>query len=742
MNDVKLSDSLDDGSKRSLIGPLYIIWRALLYSFTALSAFFGGAMLGGAQLTTPVVTSIFAIWSLSVPFFLSYAACFHFSLPNPRPPSEYDRTALEITWRVLAIFIALFFPLMTALRHNTVSSLPNPLILSVCALYPLICWGYGYFLWKHPHLYTPSAIRHQLLWPVVLSIAVPLYLGEAMFVESVALWPTLLPVLSLVVFVVVTDRLSNRWLLFVSVVVLIVFVVASWLGVSVLGSFAIHIVTAAYLAVFETWSATAQSYLRRGSHASDQASEEGGRLYRGASWVLAITALVLPLQHLFGGYELVYLVGLFVLSVGATILWFWAGGDNSRLAHAHWLVTKTVIGLVFLGVLVADRALPLSTSSRWVPNLVSLQFVAFLGGLALLVHGRRFFQSPIKVYREMDSPREVLPALITPLSLGLCLVPIAIGSDSDPMLRARADGVFWYYVSFAVISLGLMAVIRTQRGGGPGGAATAFGLLVSSRLHTTVFIGVISAVSLYSAVVSSLEIFLSVAMFMLAAGGGFLVNDWFDVERDAINKPWRAIPSGLLSARLALVVGSVSLGASMMIAIAIPTSWIARSVGMLAAIAAASYGLLVARVPVIKNVFSAILCALPLVYGLILRDASLWLYSLPAAGVLFLTGREAVLDLLDRRGDLATGVRTLAGRLEPSTLLALAGTLAAAGHALLFVTAVEIGTATSWRLAVGSLMLSVMLVLCLWGVPRRRWRFVLQQAWMPVVPALLLVLQV
>ena len=44
---------------------------------------------------------------------------------------------------------------------------------------------------------------------------------------------------------------------------------------------------------------------------------------------------------------------------------------------------------------------------------------------------------------------------------------------------------------------------------------------------------------------------LALSAFLISAGGN-AINDYFDAEIDAVNKPWRPIPSGIISRETAL----------------------------------------------------------------------------------------------------------------------------------------------------------------------------------------------
>ena len=70
-------------------------------------------------------------------------------------------------------------------------------------------------------------------------------------------------------------------------------------------------------------------------------------------------------------------------------------------------------------------------------------------------------------------------------------------------------------------------------------------LVIMVRIPVCAFAAAAGCLSLYatSTGASIVEYFLLAASISMATGSGFLINDYFDVEKDFINKPYRPLPS-------------------------------------------------------------------------------------------------------------------------------------------------------------------------------------------------------
>ena len=154
---------------------------------------------------------------------------------------------------------------------------------------------------------------------------------------------------------------------------------------------------------------------------------------------------------------------------------------------------------------------------------------------------------------------------------------------------------------------------------------------------------------------------LSMLTVSLIAAGGYVINDYYDVEIDRINKPYRPIPSGAVSLRtarnLALALMVLGIASSMFINV-----W-AILIAVITAVALWEYARWIKRTGLPGNLIVALFSALSAFYGGLAYFKGDWLFlvSIPTVYIFFFTlAREFVKGIEDYEGDKAHGVATLA----------------------------------------------------------------------------------
>ncbi|MBS4095645.1 MAG: UbiA family prenyltransferase [Sulfuricella sp.] len=144
----------------------------------------------------------------------------------------------------------------------------------------------------------------------------------------------------------------------------------------------------------------------------------------------------------------------------------------------------------------------------------------------------------------------------------------------------------------------------------------------------------------------------------LVWGGGFTINDYFDVEKDRLNEPWRAIPSGRVSRKQAL-------GSAILLFLAGNVwTWLLEPGLVLFALQQslllAAYSRILRWNGIAANVLTAYLSASAIAWGAVHTGNSAGL--MPAFVFIFLLvwSREIVFDIHDRHGDASVGIRSFA----------------------------------------------------------------------------------
>ena len=154
-----------------------------------------------------------------------------------------------------------------------------------------------------------------------------------------------------------------------------------------------------------------------------------------------------------------------------------------------------------------------------------------------------------------------------------------------------------------------------------------------------------------------------------AAGGamwavtmfGFVVNDVLDYEKDRAAGVQRPIATGALGRGAALIYGGVLLVVAAVLERAVGAG---GGVLAVAAVAVLVYTPTARSVPMVKGLYVAGLCVLPLLYGAVIAGgrASWGTYAVLVG---FVTAREMLMDAHEVAGDRRAGMRTIAAVMGP-----------------------------------------------------------------------------
>jgi geranylgeranylglycerol-phosphate geranylgeranyltransferase len=144
------------------------------------------------------------------------------------------------------------------------------------------------------------------------------------------------------------------------------------------------------------------------------------------------------------------------------------------------------------------------------------------------------------------------------------------------------------------------------------------------------------------------------------SGAAMTINDYYDMDVDAINEPGRPIPSGLVKPREAVaytfLLSAVGLYASWLV------SWQTLGIAIFAWAVLMAYSSWGKRTGFFGNLMVSTCIALPFIYGgvMVSNSSPSLLFSLLA--FLTNTGREITKGIIDMEGDRVEGIRTIAVR--------------------------------------------------------------------------------
>lgn len=751
---------------------LTYIFRGVKYAFTSACAILAGYLIQSQNialnellvLAIPVSTSIF--------FFICYANRFHTTDSYIKP-----RGVVQAAFQKEALIIFPFIEIpvigVILLIVSRYEPLPTKLLIAYL-IYGGLFVSYGIFLTRYR---TPEGslplVRHQLVWPVVLSIAIGLYYGIAFSDLRATLLP-LLPVvfiLCLYVFSVVfklSKKLFVRTTLLSSLAITI-FVVLTLVGIipipgtltQYFSTILFCVAASAYLAVFEAWKITAdiadvEEHNKGAIRSNDQVDIQGSKSSQYAiATLMALMASiwVLPFYFIFSDYGTVFLISFVIHAFGSFVFWFYFGRDK-YLLRFPWSLIKSVAGLLFLGVLVVSTVFKQQITFPFMRGFASwtgLSIVLFFAAYPVANLGRELNRLRKKSKKDgrpitfrLLGNRVNFTRLLCLLCVASCFIMTAllqaIAGSSQVFYKAElAFQVYWACVFFCFIFEILHFFDRT-----PTMAPllrSLIGLALAIRIITSLVIAAIVVLPSVSEGMGIGKAILTALPFFLAAAGGFALNDYYDVAKDRINKPYRAIPSERLSPNAVLATAIVFIASSLLVSIYVSTNKFELLMYSLCTVGVSFYNLFVKHLTLSKNFITAAISTLPVLYVVVVLQYPSVYLLIPVATSVFLLGREWLMDIRDMRGDNSAGIRTLP-MIIGSNLTARISFCSLILSAVILLP-LAAATWSAWNfLLLGTLLLSTAILASFWSYDSgRHRRAIVIGLWLPMSCGILMLLR-
>ena len=645
---------------------------------------------------------VVGFWVGCSAFFWAYSAAF----AEACPPQAMLKFCLVGAVEAIVLVVV---PLLGRIFENRWVD-PTRLIIVGFVIISLSAYGL-YLIWLRGKsgannvgpLYT---VRHQIFWPVLLGIGVPLYVGVELpklsgnLLSGNLRW-AILPLALVTLLVVggewVTKRAAQsgqdtQWrFVLASVLVLVVYVFIAAVVPSsrpFIGTMLYCAVGAAYLASFEAWGWT-----------EDYAQKQEGKLNRSLSaetrcgkWYSAVTvsiigsSLLIPAVYVYAPFSFGLLGLLVAHSAFSFGLWVSARKgqepEEQKFQQRKWVTWKIVMGSTALILPFLDHFLPLwFPRFSWSPApfpvpMTELLFVflAFLAVPALVTQNEvvtEFRKSGVTGLIKDTSRALGVAFYLALVGVGLSILfyMAAEAAQRDEVAKSlesarRATHACAVYLLYWVLSyIFLMTNTSQKRGGRSGPVATVLALAFLSRLPSSFLIGLsIVVVSVHQGMPLLRSLLVSLP-FVLASMGAGAVNDCCDAEKDAINRPYRPIPRGIVSRKFAGYYGFSLLCGSVVLGLSIADSPGTASLYLFAVAGGLVYNPVVARLTVLKNMWTGLLCALPVAFLVYEFGVPLFL---PVCVLVYVTGRELLMDVADLQGDVLAGLRTIPARMGPT----------------------------------------------------------------------------
>jgi len=748
-------------------GSLTRLYRGFTYALTSCMALYAGYLLGVREPTADQSLLLLAPFIASVSFFVVYAICFGIEKEGSRPESDADQNG---EWQDLlrgegakspAIFTLLLAIIILAIRRIQYGSVTYIVLINI-SIYTFLFYAYGIFLYRRfskPKTDVIEVIvRHELVYPVILSIALPLYFGMHLvaFTQSFVPWWPFSIILLMGAFSEYIGMSSRNRANISIVIYFIVYFVSSLLsGLGVIDEtyllstlFCISI--AAYLAVFESWRITVGIRakevigmdLKSKSDNNNILSGTSHRYYRNTYKALMVSVMAIPFLFIFSSFTSTFLYGFAITAGMAFLLWHRAEMDLLKFPWAEW---KLILGFAVLTILVLDSRFPWEITARLMKGLVSFPFLANLSGftaisIALSVALYREFL--LEIFKGKSDWRDPYIALNLFASLGLCLI-ILIVQEASPntVVVVRGDRAFILYIlAFSVSWLYLFS--RFFSGG------RGFGVMITSivgivsliRMFTSMIIGAAVFLPALHAGLSVPDSLLLSLPFLFTAAGGFALNDYFDVVRDELTKPFRAIPSGRVSMKGALSIAVTLLLMSVIFIVVSFNDVVGTSIQISAIVGVVVYNWIVVKVSWAKGAFTALLCISPVLFDICQFNYVGPYWLLPLGAALFIFGREVLMDILDSSGDSATGLNTIPMIMGNNQAMRLGVSSIVAGNLCVVCMGLTSGKWIDCLLSLSMTGASIILVVLWFMSPPTYHRRVIRLMWIPMIFGLALLI--
>lgn len=156
--------------------------------------------------------------------------------------------------------------------------------------------------------------------------------------------------------------------------------------------------------------------------------------------------------------------------------------------------------------------------------------------------------------------------------------------------------------------------------------------------------------------------------FVFAAMGCFAINDYYDYEKDCINKPYRLLPLGLVPRATALYIGYCLFMMSIVCTVIYTDNILDICIYLFIIALAYVYGRFINHLGKIKNIYTAV--TLGILFIFMMEKTGQRQSILVYLGVIiYITGKELLMDSFDMDGDAAVGQITFAVKYGDKNIL-------------------------------------------------------------------------
>lgn len=650
--------------------------RGLLYALTSFLALCSGFFLT-TNLTIQNFFTIILIFLYSSFFFISYTICFPLSESGHemgiKLKESLQRDAYVLSFIILVLCTIVFV-------QNGIQLWKIVLIL----LYGFIFFLYAIFLYSKYRFGNIAPVRHQIVWPTTLAIGLCLYYGINL--ENInQTWEPIIPIIFLLIFFLISETFfttrksfvyfSMGPLLIIALMPFLPKIGIDFIPAEITNSFyalLFCLITAAYLAVFESWRMTAHVSKFNDNYKLKSRSNLVNRYYIATLVALTISILGYPYIYIFNIYRTFFLIAFFFHAIFSFIFWFRLDPDDNSFLEKKWGRIKIIFGVVFLIILIVDSKINIPLPKHiHLSDLDSLKIIGLLITFSTYPL-KKLWDSTIRykkihynltlydfLFKLFTRKINIVRSLAL-FSLILCCLVLFIRSNNseNEYLQDKTFNAIIIYCIISVMSffteLCHEFLRRTRR---RVNLVTAFAS--TTRLLTSLLIGSIILLPAISNL-SLFEHLLKISIVLvLTVMGGFTLNDYFDSVKDKINKVHRPIPRGILTKKATLHLSIfLLLVAILFLSFSTPSLTDIIFIAFVV-IGITVYNLIIKYFAYLKSFFCAFLCCLPFFYIMKSYNFLSISYFLPLSIFFYISGRELLMDIHDVKGDQIDGIHTL-----------------------------------------------------------------------------------
>ncbi len=195
----------------------------------------------------------------------------------------------------------------------------------------------------------------------------------------------------------------------------------------------------------------------------------------------------------------------------------------------------------------------------------------------------------------------------------------------------------------------------------------------------TVIIGILNTRAGIDPIILLINIILGGITYFFIAGSGMVINDYYDVEIDKINRPERPIPRGSITLKQAkylwIVTSLIGIGIAILHSFLFNIGYLNIIVAVFFAFIGWVYAAWGKKSGFIGNIIVSVSFSIGLIYGAVLNNSNIppYIYFFFLTAFFLLLSREIIKGCEDIEGDKSQGVKTLAIQIgiKKSTMISL-----------------------------------------------------------------------